>query len=119
MKSNMKTSDNIHGGDATDLRSSRADLLLERLLNLDMCLVVAWMAYAVGTAIDNRAVVLALEVVLAAIVLTAAVMALARMGTAWQLFREEKRSAALWHIPTIAAAAVLLVLQMFLGVLKP
>lgn len=115
----MKTSDNIHGGDATDRRSSRADLLLERLLNLDMCLVVAWMAYAVGTAIDNRAVVLALEVVLAAIVLTAAVMALARMGTAWQLFREEKRSAALWHIPTIAAAAVLLVLQMFLGVLKP
>lgn len=109
----MKTSDNIHGGDATDLRSSRADLLLERLLNLDMCLVVAWMAYAVGTAIDNRAVVLA------AIVLTAAVMALSRMGTAWQLFREEKRSAALWHIPMIAAAAVLLVLQMFLGVLKP
>lgn len=115
----MKTSDNIHGGGATDLRSSRADLLLERLLNLDMCLVVAWMAYAVGTAIDNRAVVLALEVVLAAIVLTAAVMALGRMGTAWRLFREEKRSAALWHIPMIAAAAVLLVLQMFLGVLKP
>lgn len=51
----MKTSDNIHGGDATDLRSSRADLLLERLLNLDMCLVAAWVYMSVAAPMAGEA----------------------------------------------------------------
>lgn len=113
----MKTS--IWRGNGTVGDSSQqADALLGRLLNFDLCLIFSWMAYAVGLAVDSRVLSLVLKMVLAIIVLVVAVLALRQFGVAWRLFKCEGRIAALLHIPTIAVAAVLLVLQMFLNVLS-
>ena len=76
------------------------------------------MAYAVGLTVDSRVFFLVLKVVLAIIVLVVAVLALRQFGVAWRLFKSDGRVAALFHIPTIAVVAVMLVLQMFLNVLS-
>ena len=99
-------------------RSRQADALLERLLNLDLCLIFSWMAYAMSLTVDSRVFSLVLKVVLTIIVLVVAVIALRQSGVAWRLFKCDGRVAALWHIPAIVVVAVMLVLQMFLNVLS-
>lgn len=95
---------------------TEAELVIDRLLAADVCVVVGWMAYCMTLFAAVPGVRLALQILIAIIAVVDAVLVIAMLGKALRLLRRRGMYEPLFQIAFNVAAAVVLVLQMFVGV---
>lgn len=113
-KGNVGNGDGAANGHARQI--TEAEVVIDRLLALDVCVVVGWMAYCMTLFAAVPGVRLALQVLIAIVAAADVVLVIAMLGKALRLLRRREMYEPLFQIAFNVAAAVVLVLQMFVGV---